>query len=103
MGIIPNYFGRFFPMPPLPRSAPELGTAEGTPKTSPHEDKNALDHPSVNHTIQTNTMAIRDRLPPPPTPPSATDITITSPLQQELDAEHTGDPPHCSHGKNDIA
>jgi hypothetical protein len=74
--------------------APELGTAEGSPKAALRSEKNAPDDPpSVNRTIQTKTVVILDRPLPPPTLSPATDITITSPPQQELDAEHTGGPP----------
>jgi hypothetical protein len=43
-------------------------------------------------------MVAVDRPPPLPTLPSTNEITIASPSQQELDAEHAGDsPPHASH------
>jgi hypothetical protein len=84
---------------PSSPSAPGLGTAEGGPEASSHEDKDTLDPPSANRAIQATTMAILDRL-PSPTLPSATDITIASPSQQGLDAEHTGD--HLHYASHDI-
>jgi hypothetical protein len=82
--------------------APGLGTAEGGPEASSHEDKDTLDPPSANRAIQAATMAILDR-PPSPTLPSTTDIAVASPSQQGLDVGHTGDPPpHTSRGQYDI-
>jgi hypothetical protein len=83
---------------PPPPFALELGTAEGGPEASSHEDKDALDSPSANRAIQATTMTILDR-PLSPTLPSATDIAIDSPSQQVLDAEHAGDTPHASRGQ----
>ncbi|KAN0125351.1 hypothetical protein V8E53_015578 [Lactarius tabidus] len=81
---------------PWPTTAPDLDTAEGA---GSHEDKDALGPPSVNRAIQANTTAILERPPAPPTLPSAADMTIASPSQQELGAEHAGDPPpHAPHG-----
>jgi hypothetical protein len=81
---------------PWPTTAPDLDTAEGA---GSHEDKDALGPPSVNRAIQANTTAILERPPAPPTLPSAADMTIASPSQQEFGAEHAGDPPpHAPHG-----
>ncbi|KAN0140387.1 hypothetical protein V8E53_001596 [Lactarius tabidus] len=81
---------------PLPSFAPDLDTAEGSTRAVSREDRGDLHSPSVNRVIQANTVAILDPSPQPPTLPSATDITITSPSQQGLDAEHTGDRPHSA-------
>jgi hypothetical protein len=65
-------------------------------------DEDTPDLPSANRTIQANTVAIPDR-PPPPTLPSAINITIASRSRQGSDAEHTGGQPHyASHGQYDI-
>jgi hypothetical protein len=90
--------------PPLPPSAPDLGTAEGIPKAGSREEKDALDPPSVDRTIQANTVVILKRPPPPPTPtlPSATDKTIANSSLQGVDTEHAGDSPHAPHGQYDI-
>jgi hypothetical protein len=74
---------------PSPPFAPELGTAEGGPEAGSHEAKDTLDPPSADRAIQAFTMASLER-PPSLTVPSATDLTIDSPSQQGLDAEHTG-------------
>ena len=69
---------------------PELG---GISCASLGLDKDTLDQTSVNRPTQANTIAILERL--PPTPPSATDVTIASPPPQEsdTDAEFNRDPP----------
>jgi hypothetical protein len=63
-----------------------------------HRDEDTPDLPLANRTTQENTVAILDRPHPPPTTmttiPSATDITVASPLRQGVDAEDTGDQPH---------
>ncbi|KAN0140431.1 hypothetical protein V8E53_001640 [Lactarius tabidus] len=81
---------------PRPTFAPLLDTAKGSRMAGSHDDKDTPDIPSANRTIQTNTVAILDRPQPPPrtTLPSATDITVASPLGQKTDAERTGDQPH---------
>jgi hypothetical protein len=90
------------PASPSPSFAPELGTAEGGQEASSHEDKDTLDSSLANRAIQATTMAILDRR-PSPVLPSATDITITSPSQQGLEAEHIGDLlPQASRGQYDI-
>ena len=66
--------------PPSP-PAPELG---GITRAGLGGDKDALDHASVNCVSQAHTTAILERS--PPTPPSATDMTIASPSRQESDA-----------------
>ena len=75
---------------PPSRHVPELG---GIPCAGLVGDDDALDQASVNRASQANNIAILERL--PPTPPSATDVTIASPPPQEsdTDAEFTGDPP----------
>lgn len=88
---------------PWPTSAPELSLAtgdEGNPKASPREH-DALDLPPVDRASQANTMAIVNLLPQLPPLPSATDMVIEGPSQQEFDAENTGDPPHTSRGQYD--
>jgi hypothetical protein len=75
---------------PKPTSAPELDTSEGTStKAGLREDKGALDTPSVN---RANTSTVLDHPPQPPSQSSATDMAISGPSQEELNAEHTGDP-----------
>jgi hypothetical protein len=64
-----------------------------------HDDEDTPDLPLANLTTQENLniVAILDRPPPTTTTttiPSATDITVASPLRQGVDAEDTGDQPH---------
>ncbi|KAF8257264.1 hypothetical protein EI94DRAFT_1818439 [Lactarius quietus] len=82
---------------PRPPSAPELDTVTSDEGTGSHEDKDALDPPSVNHTIRANTMATLDH----PTP--VTDMAIAGLSWRESDAGHTGDHlSQTSQGQYDI-
>lgn len=68
--------------PPSPPSAPELGGIIRHAGLGGNED-------TLGHASQADTIVILE----PATLPSANDITIASPSQQESDAELTGDPP----------
>ncbi|KAF8257256.1 hypothetical protein EI94DRAFT_1759542 [Lactarius quietus] len=88
---------------PRPTSAPELGTVQYSQKAGSLEDKDILHPPSVNRTIQSNTVAILDLPPHPPQLRSDTDIAIANPSLRESDAGHEGDhPPHSTHDQYDI-
>jgi len=89
---------------PGPTSAPDLGAAaedDGSPKPGLLKEKDALDPPSLNRAIHSNTIATLDLPPQSPSlqPVTDSDVAIASPSQKEPNAERTGDhsshPQHC--------
>jgi hypothetical protein len=68
-------------------------------------ENDAVDPPSVNHTIDANTMPTLDLSPQSPLPLSITDSNVATvgPISQGPIVEHTGDhPPHQSHFRYDV-
>ena len=63
---------------PWPTSAATATSDEGSPKTSLHEDKDALDLPPVDCASRATTQAIVDVLPQLLPLPSVTDIATAS-------------------------
>ena len=81
------------PTSPLPTSAVAAASDEGSPKTSPREDKDALDLPPVDRAShQAATQAIYDALPQLLPLSSVTGIATASLSQQVFDVEHARDP-----------
>jgi hypothetical protein len=82
--------------------APDLG-ASARPKLRLQMEKDAIDPPSVNHTIDANTMSTLDLS---PQSPSITDsnVVMVGPISQGPTFQCTGDhPPHPSHFRYDMA
>ncbi|KAH9071388.1 hypothetical protein EDB83DRAFT_2363184 [Lactarius deliciosus] len=80
-------------------SAPDLGVAaegDGSAEVTLHKETNP---PSV---IRENTMSTPELPSQSPSPQSANEVAIAGPSRRSLDAEHTGDLPHPSHGQYDI-
>ncbi|KAF8265143.1 hypothetical protein EI94DRAFT_1860740 [Lactarius quietus] len=83
---------------PWPTSAPELGTAKGSPKAGSRKNTNTPDSMSVDCATHANTAAL-DLLPQPPPQPTAIDIAIAYSSEQGLDVKQTSvHLPHTSHG-----
>ncbi|KAH9030885.1 hypothetical protein EDB85DRAFT_1960923 [Lactarius pseudohatsudake] len=83
-------------------SAPDLGVAaegDGSAEVALHKEKDAIYPPLV---IRENTMSIPELPSQSPSPQSVNDVAIAGPSRRSLDAEHTGDLPHPSHGQYDI-
>ena len=78
---------------------------DGGPMLALHEEMDAIDPPSVNRAIHSNTMAIPDPPPQSPSLPSVTDsdVAITGRSLREPNVERTEDrPPDSSHYQYDI-
>ncbi|KAH9030902.1 hypothetical protein EDB85DRAFT_1961346 [Lactarius pseudohatsudake] len=83
-------------------SAPDLGVAaegDGCAEVALHKEKDAIYPPLV---IRENTMSTPELPSQSPSPQSANDMAIAGLSRRSLDAEHTGDLPHPSHGLYDI-
>ncbi|KAH9030891.1 hypothetical protein EDB85DRAFT_1961080, partial [Lactarius pseudohatsudake] len=83
---------------PIPAPATP-GTSHGSAEVALHKEKDAIYPPLV---IRENTMSIPELPSQSPSPQSVNDVAIAGSSRRSLDAEHTGDLPHPSHGQYDI-